>query len=84
MSLTLEISDEVMAALPVPAHERERFLRVEMACALYARDVLSLGQAAELAGLPKFDFGQEVGRRGIPRHYTAAELEADQAHARGQ
>jgi hypothetical protein len=39
MSLTLDIPDEVMAAQPVPAQERERFLRLEIACALYARDV---------------------------------------------
>lgn len=84
MSLTLEIPDEVLAQLPVPASERGEFLLLEAACALYARDVLSLGKAAELAGMTKFDFGSEVGRRGIPRHYTAEDLEADLAYARGE
>ena len=84
MSLTLEIPDEVLAGLPVPERERAAFLRLEIACALYARDALSLGRAAELAGMSKFDFGREVGRRGIPRHYTAEDLEADLAHARGE
>ncbi len=83
MSLTHDIPEDVMAALPVPEGERERYLLLEMACALYARGLLSLGRAAELAGISKIDFGLEVGRRGIPRHYTQAELDADLTHACG-
>jgi len=83
MRLILDVADDVMAALPVPEAERERYLWLEMACALYARDLLSLGRAAELAGASKTDFGIEIGRRGIPRHYTQAELDADLAYARG-
>lgn len=84
MSVTLEIPADVLAALPIPEQEREGYLLLEIACGLYARDVLSLGKAAELAGLPKIAFGQEIGRRGIARHYTEAELEADLAYARGE
>jgi len=84
VSLTLDIPDELLAKLPVPPSERAEFLRMEVACALYARNVLSLGKAAELAGVAKFDIGIEVGRRGIPRHYSAQDLEADLAHARGE
>ena len=84
MSLTLDIPDDVMAAMPVPESGRQRFLLLELACALYARDVLSLGRAAELAGMTKTDFGQEIGSRGIARHYTATELTADLAYARGE
>ena len=83
MSLTLDIPDDVMAALPVPEAEREHYLLLEMACALYARDLLSLGRAAELAGVSKTNFGIEIGRRGIARHYSQAELDADLAYARG-
>lgn len=70
--------------MPMPEQERKGYLLLEIACALYARDLLSLGKAAELAGVPKITFGQEVGRRGIPRHYTDAELEADLSYARGE
>ena len=84
MSVTLDIPDEVLAILPIPEQERKGFLLLEIACALYARDVLSLGKAAELAGVPKITFGQEIGRRGIARHYTDAEMEADLAYARGE
>ncbi len=84
MSVTLDIPDDVLAALPMAEEERKGRLLLEIACALYARDLLSLGKAAELAGVPKIPFGQEVGRRGIARHYTDAELEADLAYARGE
>ena len=84
MSMTLEIPDDVEAALPGTGGERDQWLRLELACTLYAREVLSLGRAAELAGMSKFDFGYEVGGRGIPRHYSEADLAADFAYARGE
>jgi predicted HTH domain antitoxin len=83
MSVTLDIPDDVMAAMPVPEAERGRYLLLELACSLYARDVLNLGRAAELVGMSRSDFGVEIGRRGIPRHYTQSELDADLAYARG-
>jgi predicted HTH domain antitoxin len=84
MSLTLDIPDDVLASMPVPEADRERYLLLEIACSLYARDLLSLGKAAELAGIAKVDFGRELGSRGIARHYTEAELAADAAYARGE
>jgi len=51
--------------MPVPEAERERYLLLELACSFYARDVLSLGRAAELAGLSKAEFGKVTGARGI-------------------
>jgi predicted HTH domain antitoxin len=84
MSVTLDIPDDVLAAMPVPEAERERFLLREIACLLYARDLLSLGRAAGLAGLSKAEFGIELGLHSIARHYAATELEADLAYARGE
>ena len=84
MSLTLDIPDEVMAELPVPEPERSRYVLLEVACALYARNVMSLGRAAEMVGMSKFDFGLEAGNRGILRHYEEADLSADIAYASGQ
>ena len=81
MSVTLDLPADVLAALPVPEQERSGYLLLEIACGFYARDVLSLGKAAELSGLSKVAFGQEIGRRGIARHYTDTELEADLAYA---
>jgi predicted HTH domain antitoxin len=84
MSVTLDIPDDVMAALPVPAAERNHYVMLEIACSFYARGLLSLGRAAELAGMAKLDFGREIGERGIPRHYGKTELAADLAYAGGE
>lgn len=58
MNVTLDIPDDVLAVLPMTEEERDGYLLLEIASALYARDLLSLGRAAELAGVPKFTFGQ--------------------------
>jgi predicted HTH domain antitoxin len=84
MSLVLDIPDDVVAALPCQDGEEGPMLLVELACALYGREILSMGKAAELAGLSRFDFGVELGRRGIARVYGEAELAADLAYASGQ
>lgn len=82
--MTLDIPDDVLAALPIPEQEHKGYLLLEIACGLYARNVLSLGKAAELAGLAKIVFDLEIGRRAIARHYTETELEANLAYARGE
>jgi len=57
---------------------------LEIACALYERNLLTLGQAAALAAVSKIDLGLELGARGIPRHYSEEELAADIAYAGGE
>lgn len=84
MQLTLEVPDDVMRALPVPPEERRQRLQTELACLLYAKGWLSFGQGAQLAALSHDRFGWELGDRGIPRHYTEADLEHDLAYARDQ
>ncbi|HEY3898019.1 MAG TPA: UPF0175 family protein [Chthoniobacter sp.] len=37
-----------------------------------------------MAGLDRFKFGEELGRRQIPRHYTNDDLSADLAYGGGQ
>lgn len=51
--------------------------RIELAIALYARGVLSLGQARRLAKLSKWELLEELAKRGVERHYTREELEDD-------
>jgi predicted HTH domain antitoxin len=45
-------------------------LRTELAVALCAQGILSLGKAAELATISRYAFADLVGERSIPRHYT--------------
>lgn len=82
--LTLEIPDDLATALPFPPEERHQRLRTELACTLYAKEWLSFGQAANLAGLSQERFAWELGDRDIPRHYSAEDAETDLAYARRQ
>jgi predicted HTH domain antitoxin len=79
---TLEIDDEVYEALRLPEAERTQAMKSELAVSLYARDVLSFGKARALADLSKREFHELLGERGIPRHYTDAELAEDTEYAR--
>ena len=64
-----------MGGARVPEKEFEKVAKIELAIALYARGVLSLGQARRLAGLSKWEFLEELTKRGVERHYTQEELE---------
>jgi predicted HTH domain antitoxin len=57
---------------------------VELACALYHREILSFSKAAELSRLSQFRFGQELAGRGIARHDAEEDIAEDMAYAGGQ
>jgi len=82
MTLTLEIPDEALATMALPPEDAEREIRLELALTLYAREVLSMGQAAVLANVTRADFERALAARQIERPYDAAELERDLAWAR--
>ena len=84
MSVVLEIPDQVAHAIRLPASEQQQSLMTELAIALYALGILSLGKARELTPLNRVEFGLLLGRRDIPRHYAKQDLEDDIACARGQ
>lgn len=75
--VVIRIPREVVKGARVPEKEFERVARIELAIALYARGVLSLGQARRLAGLSRWEFLEELAKRGVERHYTREELEDD-------
>jgi predicted HTH domain antitoxin len=81
MSLQLEIPEGVTQAIRLPEARMKRELLVELALALYSQGFLSFGKARELAGMPKYEFGLIVGKRGIPRHYGPEELGEDIEYA---
>lgn len=84
MPMILEVPDGVQQALRVPEPERQVRLLAELACALYQREILSFGKAAELARLSQFRFGHALAERGVTRHYTDADVAEDLAYAGGQ
>ncbi len=77
----IRVPRDVVEGARVPEKEFEKMARIELAVALYARGILSLGQARRLAGISKWEFLEELARRGVERHYTREELEDDIAFA---
>lgn len=68
------VSENTLSATGLSAEE---FL-IELAVYLFDKEVLTLGQAKSLAGMPMADFMQLVGRRGLSSiHYGVQELEED-------
>jgi predicted HTH domain antitoxin len=84
MSITLHIPDSIARSLRIPENEAEQRLRQELAVALYARGLLSLGKASELASTSRFVFADMLTRRDIARHYGNEELTEDVAYADGE
>jgi predicted HTH domain antitoxin len=84
MTYRVEIPDSVAQGLLLPESEIESRLRIELAVALYAQGILSLGKASELADMARLAFSELLGKRNIPRHYTEDELKQDLDYARGQ
>lgn len=83
MSVTLEIPDGVSAALRLPPAELKRRVSLELAVSFYAQGLLSLGKAAELAGLTRWELNDLLAQRGVTMHYADLELREDVTHARG-
>ena len=83
VALTIEIPDEAVEALRMPASEVESELKKELALALYARSALSLGRAVEMAGLNRAQFEAVLSQRRIQRPYTTTELDQDLSWAKG-
>ena len=73
----IEIPDEAVQALRMPAAEAQAELKKELAGVLYSRGALSLGRAAEMAGGTRAQFESFLARRRIERPYTEAELDHD-------
>jgi predicted HTH domain antitoxin len=81
MSIVVEIPDSVAEGLRLPNGEAPSRLRCELAAALYQRELLAMGKAAELAGLSREAFAVELARRDIPRHYSEEDASLDEAYA---
>ncbi len=84
MSITLEVDEQTLQALPLGPGERERHMQIELACRYYAKAWLSFGQASQMAALDQFAFAGELAERGIARNYSARDAVHDIADARRQ
>jgi predicted HTH domain antitoxin len=62
----------------------ERDAVVDIAIGLYKREAVSLGRAAEVAGISSAELLSELGRRHIPINYGLEQLREDTATIAGQ
>jgi predicted HTH domain antitoxin len=69
MQLTLPESVEAMLSPQSAA--------MHLAIGLFVTEEVTLGQAAEIAGISQTAFLKELGARRIPIHYGRAELDED-------
>lgn len=75
-TLTIELPDELSA-------EQEHDLKMELAGALYAKGLLTTGEAAALVGIGRGEFIAQVGKYGISLiGESIAEFSEEVANAR--
>jgi predicted HTH domain antitoxin len=77
--MTLTIPSERLGDLRVT----EKDALVDIAIGLYKREEVSLGRAAEVAGITSVQMLSELGRRHIPINYGPDDLRADIATLNG-
>lgn len=66
IELTVQVPEDVLYTLNETKKEFTRKMKLYAAVELYRLQKLSMGKAAELAGMNKVDFLFELGRCGIP------------------
>jgi len=71
--MTIEIPDAI--AQRAKLNSKDILLRV--AILLFAEEKVTLGQVAEIAGIPQFLFQKELGKRKIPIHYGMDEYKQE-------
>ena len=80
MTLTLQFPDD-LAALLGGEDAAAECAQADLAVHYYRERRVSLGKAAEMSGLPRWEFEQRFAGLGIERDDTEAELEKDIAWA---
>lgn len=75
LSLVAKHGRPLFVAVPLDEHLISQGVAVAIAARLFGEDVVSLGKAARLAGLPLESFIERLGAMGIPAvAYPADEL----------
>lgn len=81
--MTVNLPEGLVFALDVAPARVDGEIAKELALALYTRESVSLGRAAELSGLSRVAFEELLGQRGIHRPMDPAHVRADIAWALG-
>jgi predicted HTH domain antitoxin len=71
--MALIITDDTLAKAKLSAEE----LLIDLACYLYDKKRISMGQGRQLTGLDQISFQKELAKRDINIHYTSEDLDKD-------
>ncbi len=78
MTLSFEIPQDLLASLKIGILDLSRDMRIISAISYFREKKLSLGKAAQLAGLNRLDFIDILARKGIDIFdYDESALESD-------
>lgn len=80
-NVTVEIPEEVLTLAGLPDGSASSRATHLLALELFREGRVSLGRAAELAGIGVEEFMEFSAHRQVPLHYTAADLAEDHATA---
>ena len=81
--VSVELDASLVQALSLLERPLDDAVRETIVLELYRRGTISSGKAAQLLGMPKYDFIQYSGRLGIPYfRLTDEELDAEVMRAR--
>ena len=73
--------DSMTITVPLPAVLEQKMqpcdAKLHLAVGAFAAEEVTLGQAAEIAGISQTDFMRELSRRRIPMHYDREEFAED-------
>ena len=79
-TISFEFEPSAFGALRLAPSEFAREMRIAAAVQWYAQGVVSQGKAAELAGLTRADFLDELHQRKVPACQVTPEELADEIH----
>lgn len=81
MIVKVHLDDSVLLEAGLTAASLAAEVRLELALALYRRNAISAGRAAELADVSRGEMERVLTERKMRHEYTAADLEMDLALA---
>jgi len=79
--VNIKLPEEIFALANLKKEKASEEVRKLIALELFRENVISMGKAAEIAGIPLAEFMELSAKRGIPMHYTIEDLEADRKTA---